>query len=241
MTPDAILMKTRITGLSRRRGSAAVRGSAVAALLLAPLAAGCRGTAPDEFGRPIQGISAVLIGGRFTLPTGDSEDALAYINLESEGGGRDAEVYRLPVRPEPRLYQVEPNDYRLTPARSLFGRHQPTLRFWVDGRAYRVPFPRDILRKPVIPIAPTKIVALGVVEIAVLDRLPGREPTVRVRLNDSADARRELVQSMIRAMMNPDASPELRDSALSWTRALEQTLQDVVTEAERKPPFRPGP
>lgn len=217
---------------------------AVAALFAAAAlaAAGCRGTVPPAHGDPVAGIASVLLGGRFMLPTGETPHGRLYLNLEGEGGGREAEVYRLPVEAKrPILYQVEPNAYRLTPPRSFFGRHQQTLKVQIEGRIYRVPFPRDILRKPPISINPTKVVALGVVEVTVLDRLPGKEPTVRVRLNDTVAARRDLVQQVIRSMMDPAAPPEVRTNAVNWLRALERAHSELVAEAERIQLYKPAP
>lgn len=212
----------------------------LAALCLA--LAGCRGTVPESHGDPVRGISAVLISGRFVLPTGETPIGRLYLNLEGEGGGREAEVYRLPVYPKrPILYQVEPNAYRLSPTRSFFGSHQPNLKVWIEGRVYTVPFPRDILRKPVVSINPTRIVALGVVEVEVSRSLPGRGPTVRVRLNDTVQARRELVQQVIRNMMDPAAPREVRQSAIAWLRGLETTLSELVTEEDRVRLYKPAP
>ena len=212
------------------------------ALLAVLLLAGCRGTVPAKNGKPEQGIAAVLIGGRIILPTGEIQDGSLFINLEGEGG-REAEVYRLPVPPQQAvLYQVEPGNYRLAPTRSIFGRHQASLKIIANGRRLSAPFPREVLRKPKIPIRPTRIVSLGVLEAQVMaPRRPSGEPAVRVRLDDSIETRRRLVERTIRDMMNPEADRDIRDSAVSWTRALENSLSELLAETQRSPLFKPSP
>ena len=148
----------------------------------AALASGCSGTVPKLRGAPEQGVSAVLVGGRFVLPTGETGTGRLSVNFEGEGGRR-AEVYRLPIRPrETLLYQVEPGLYRLSPTRGLFGFHQATLKVRVEDATYRLPFPRDILRKQAYDIKPKKIIAIGVFEAMVQPALPGQRPTIKVRL-----------------------------------------------------------
>lgn len=203
------------------------------------LLAGCRGTVPLLYTAPEQGISSVLIGCRVVLPTGETPTGSLALNLE---GVKNTEAYRLPLEPRRALlYQVEPGLYRLGPTRSIFGFHQDLLKVSVAGHVYKVPFPRDILRKEALEIKPTRIVPIGVVNVELLDHLPGRPATVRVWLDDSLQARRGLVQTEIHAMMDPNADAEERSAALAWTRALDEALSDLVTEAERRPPFRAVP
>lgn len=212
---------------------------AAAAALGAGLA-GCRGTIPELHGTPEAGISSVVIGGRIVLPTGETSSGRLHLNLEMEGGGREAEVYRLPVVPQRSLlYQVEPGVYRLAPTRNLLGFHQARLKVRIEGHTYRVPFPKEILRKPVVDIKPAKIVSLGVLEARVTSTGPGKPPLVRVRLDDSVEARRLIVQDLIRNMMDPRASRDLRESAISWTRALDQTLNELLSERQRIPLYKP--
>ena len=207
-------------------------------LLLLALA-GFRGTVPLLYSSPEEGISSVLIGCRVTLPTGETPTGSLALNLE---GVKNTETYRLPIEPRRALlYQVEPGLYRLGPTRSIFGFHQDLLKVSVAGHSYKVPFPRDILRKEAIEVKPTRIVALGVVNVELLDHLPGRPATVRVWLDDSLQTRRGLVQAEIHAMMDPNAAAEERSAALAWTRALDEALSDLLTEAERRAPFRAVP
>ena len=49
--------------------------------------AGCSGTAPRLNGLPEQGMSAVIIGGRFILPTGETKTATLH---QHRGRGRPA-------------------------------------------------------------------------------------------------------------------------------------------------------
>jgi hypothetical protein len=115
------------------------------------------------------------------------------------------------------------------------------MRIVIEGRVYKVPFPRDILRKPAIDIKPTKIVALGVLDIKIDARMPGRPVTVKVVLDDSVETRRQLVQEKIRAMMDPSVPAVDRMNAIAWTKGLDQTLSQLLTEAQRPPAYRPAP
>jgi hypothetical protein len=203
------------------------------------LLCGCRGSVPALYQPPEAGIASVLIGCRMVLPTGETPDGVLWLNFEDQDGG---ETYRLPVKPQRVfLYQVEPGVYKVGPTRSIFGFHQETLRVVIEGRSYRVPFPRELLRLETYSVKPRKIVSIGIVEVTLSGRRPGQAPTVKVRLDDSATARRSLAEAMIHAMMDSNAPNEMRSSALAWTRALEETLSEVVTEKERSPMFRPAP
>jgi len=123
-----------------------MRKATLLAVAMAALSA-CRGTVPERNAPPEQAISAILIGSRFILPSGQTYNALTHINFESDGGRR-AEVYRLPISGgENFLYLVEPGVYRIAPTRSLFGFYQETMKVRIDGRTYRLPFPRDLLRQ----------------------------------------------------------------------------------------------
>ena len=139
------------------------------------------------------------------------------------------------------LYQVEPGLYRLGPTRGLFGFHQPLLKVRVEEGTYRLPFPRDILRKPALDIKPKKIVSIGVFEVKIEPALPGRAPAVKVRLDDSVEARRQAVQDIIREMMDPTVPLADRESAVAWSRALQNSLMELVSETERAPLFTPAP
>ena len=214
------------------------RLTAAAALVAAFALTGCRGTVPMLNGPPEAGISAVLLGCRMFLPTGETRDGRAALNLEGELG--NGETYRLPVEPQRALlYDVEPGVYRVGPTRSIFGFHQAKLKVVLEGRSYYADFPREIMRKPALDIRPTRLYALGILE-ARLVRLPGRPPELKVRLDDSLQARRSLVQNVIRTMMDPHAGNADRSSAVAWTRALEAELTSIVSQVERGPAYRPG-
>lgn len=207
-------------------------------LLALLLLSGCRGTVPSLNGEPEQGIASVIIGGRIVTSAGETASGKMWLNLETDGG-RDAEVYRLPIRPQQALlYQVEPGVYHIAPTRSVFGLSQANLTVKVEGHTYKVPFPRELLRKGAIQIKPTKIVPLGVLVAEVQKPLPGRRPVVKLRLDDGVPARRGLVQTLIRAMMDPNAPNAQRMSAIAWTRALDQTLIEVLAEPEREPLYK---
>ncbi len=215
-----------------------VFAAAAAAMGLGAL--GCRGTIPERHVIPDQGIAAVLVGGRMILPSGRTRNGRTFVNFETEGGDR-AEVYRLPISgAENSLFPVEPGTYRLAPTRSLFGFYQAQMQVVVEGRPYRLPFPRDILRLSPYVVKPNKIVALGILEARIMPALPGRRPEVRVRLDDSAAARRSVVQDMIREMMDPTRPADARESAIAWSRALQNSLMDIIAEEGRKPMFTPA-
>jgi hypothetical protein len=213
------------------------RASALAAILVL---SACRGTVPDRDAPPEQAISAILIGGRMLLPSGETRQGSTNINFETEGGSQ-AEVYRLPVSGgEDFLYLIEPGTYRLYPTRSIFGFYQANMSVRIEGRTYKLPFPRDIQRLEPYVIKPSKILALGVLEAKVMPALPGHKPEIRVRLDDSIAARRKLVQDTIHEMMDPTRSLDTRESAISWSRGLQNSLQDILSEEDRRPLYTPG-
>lgn len=209
-------------------------------LLFAFGVAACRGAVPERNGAPEQAIAAILLGTRFSLPTGETRGGKTVINFESEGG-RQAEVYRLPVGGgENFLYLVEPGVYRIMPARSLLGFHQPTMKASIEGRSYRIPFPRELLRLPAYEVKPNRILPLGILEYKVQTALPGQPSRVAVRLDDSVEARRKIVQDTIRDMMDPRRSSDVRESAIAWTRSLQNSLLDLLAEEERRPTYKPA-
>ena len=212
-------------------------------IFLLVLCAGCRGTSP-EFGRvPDRGLCSVIIGARFVLSSGRTQSGKAWINLEGEGDHGDGETYRLAVDPGlPMIYQVEPDLYRLAPTRSVFGSPQETIKVLIEGRGYRASFPRELMRKASIAIKPGKLVSLGILEVRATAALPGRPSKLKVSLDDSVEARRQLVQEAIRAIMDPSAPYAYRENAIAWSRALELTLVGLASESETAPLFkRAGP
>ncbi|MBI3563900.1 MAG: hypothetical protein HY079_01735 [Elusimicrobia bacterium] len=214
--------------------------AAAAAAALGLAASGCRGTVPERNALPEQEISAVLIGGRMILPSGETRNGRTFVNFETEGGDR-AEVYRLPVKGgENALFLIEPGTYRLAPTRSIFGFYEPQMKVVIEGRSYRLPFPREILRLEAYPVRPKKIVTLGILEARVLPALPGRKSEIRVRLDDSVAARRKVVQDLIHEMMDPTRPLDARESAIAWSRALQTSLLDILAEEDRKPLYKPA-
>lgn len=206
-------------------------------LVILALAAGslsCRGTAPELYGSAALGYSAMLVRARILVPDGETREGMIWLNLESA-----TERYRIPIRAaETALVRIEPDLYRVHPTRNLLGFVQPQLRVKIAGHTYLVPFPRDILRKDPIEVKPTKVVALGVLEARLLPIQRGRAQRVEVRLDDSNEARRHLIEDLIARMMDAKAPLLMRDSAVSWTRALEQALVQVQGETEHKSTFK---
>ena len=215
-----------------------------AGLLIAStgLMTACRGTIPRSSGEPNQGTSALVIGSRVILPSGDTYSGLMVLNLEGESGGRLAEIYRLPVTPKrPTIFQVEPGTYRLAPSRSLFGFHQPLLKVDIEGAPYRVPFPRDILRRPPIEVRAGRAAVIGLLEARVSPARPGEDATVKVRLDDAISTRRRLVEDIIKDMMDPAKSLSEREHSISWSRALHTALLEISAETERLPLYKSSP
>lgn len=205
---------------------------------LVSLLCGCAGRVPPAGGVPIPGMAGVLIGGRFILPTGETRNGRMYVNLEGEGG-RLAEIYRVPINAkESSLYQLEPGMYRVTPSRNTFGFYGKTVKVRIEGRTYTAPFPRELLRLGAVNAKARKILALGVLEAKLEAALPGQRPILRLRLDDSVVSRRKLVQEVIREMMDPNAPLETREAAIAWSRALENSLMDLLSESERHPLYK---
>ena len=204
------------------------------------LAASCRGTIPERNAPPEQAISAILIGCKLILPSGETRNGRTYLNFESEGG-RQAEVYRIPLSGgENYLYLIEPGIYRITPTRSIYGFYRPTMSVVVEDRTYTLPFPRELLRQHAYEIKPGKITAVGSLEAKVMPALPGQKPTIRVRLDDSTQARRNVVQAIIHDMMDPRKATDVRESALAWSRALQISLMELLSEEEKRQIFKPA-
>lgn len=204
------------------------------------LAASCRGTVPDRNAPPEQAIAAILIGCKMILPSGETRNGRAFVNFESEGG-RQAEVYRIPLSGgENYLYLIEPGIYRIAPTRTIFGFYKPVMNVVIEGRTYSLPFPRDLLRQHAYEIKPGKITAIGTLEAKVMPALPGQKPTIRVRLDDGTQARRNVVQTIIHDMMDPRKSTDVRESALAWSRALQISLMDLLAEDEQRQIFKPA-
>lgn len=202
--------------------------------------AACRGAVPERNAPPEQAISAILINSKTILPAGETRNGRVTINFESEGG-RQAEVYRLPLQSgENYLFLLEPGIYRIAPTRSIFGFYQMTLKVHIEGRTYTLPFPRDLLRQHAYEIKPGKITSMGTLEAKVMQALPGQKPTIRVRLDDSPQARRAAVQSAIRDMMDPRKPLEVRESALAWSRALQNSLMEMLAEDEQRRTYKPA-
>ena len=214
------------------------------AILLAACAAAlssCRGTIPQRDAPAEQDIAAILIGSRFVLAGGETSEGLTHINLESEGG-RNAEVYRLPIAGTGNfLYLLEPGIYHFAPTRSFFGSVEEEMTIRLDGRDHRIPFPRELLRQPPCTVRRSKILALGVLEARLMPALPGQKPQIRVSLDDTVEARRQLVQATIQEMMDPRRPAETRESAISWSRALQNSLMEILSEQEKRPLFKPAP
>lgn len=204
------------------------------------LAAACRGTVPERNAPPEQAISAIVLGCKMILPSGETRAGELFVNFESEGGRR-AEVYRLPLQGgEHYLYLIEPGIYRLAPTRSHLGFYQEEMKVVIEGRTYQLPFPRDLLRQHAYEIRPAKIISMGIVEARVMPALPGQQPTIRVRLDDSPQARRTVVQNTIRDMMDPRRTKEVRESAIAWSRALQNSLMDLLSEEEQRQLYKPA-
>jgi len=211
--------------------------AAVAVLLLCA----CSGTVPERDAPPERGFAAILIGGRMILPSGESRDGVAPIDFETKNGGADAETYELPIpAADVAFYRVEPGVYGLAPTRNFFGTSRGVMTVRIADREYTTSFPRELMR-PSFDAKPRKVVVVGVLETTVLPALPGQKPQLRVRLDDSATARRELVQSMIRTMMDPNQSNAARDNAVSWSHALQEQLQAVLAEETRRPLYESAP
>ncbi len=202
----------------------------------------CSGTVPERNGPPEQAIAAILIGTRYVLPTGETRNGRMSLNFESEGG-RQAEIYRLPLNGggENFLYLLEPGTYRIMPTRSSFGFHQMTLKAVIEGRAYRIPFPRELLRLPAYDVKPSRILPLGILEYKIQAALPGQGSRIAVRLDDSVEARRKIVQEVIRDMMDPRRATDVRESAIAWTRSLQNSLLELLAEEEKRPNYKPAP
>ena len=204
------------------------------ALLAAAALAGCQGTVPTLHGDPAAGFGAILVRGRAMTPSGETFRARMALGLESE-----EYKYVLPFVPgRSTLYIVEPGSYRVTPLRGIFGFPESSLAVVVEGRVLRVPFPRNVLRLDEIRVRSGHVVPIGVLDVSVT-RAPGeRRPQVQVDLDTSKPTRRRLVEEQIQHMLDPRVDTEQRESAISWTAALDQALVDVQSDPDLKPAYK---
>jgi hypothetical protein len=204
------------------------------------LGAGCSGSIPLRNGRPEQGIAAIILGARFITPAGETQSGVFHVNLEGQDSMR-SETYRVPVLPhQTMLYQVEPDVYRFNVTRNWLGWPQPRLKVRIAGRTYRMPFPREVLRKPPLDIKGKKVFSVGVFEVKLQQALPSQAPKVTVNIDDSIPTRRQLVQDVIHQMMDTSIPVEERETAIAWSRALQNALLSILSEAEteRAPLFK---
>ena len=214
----------------------ALGGRWATGVLLAASLAGCRGTTPSRNADPSLGMGALLMRGRLITPTGDAASGRLHIDFES-----DSEVYRLKLSPvETTLYAVEPGIYRYHPTRGIIGLPQTLLRVVINGRGYKTPFPMDILRRDRITVGPGKVVPLGILEARIEPVRGTAGMKLSVRLDDSVAARRALVQEMIHKMLDAETDPDLSQTAIAWTRALDQALVVLQGSSDRRPAFKPG-
>ncbi|MHB2025881.1 MAG: hypothetical protein ACYCPQ_04485 [Elusimicrobiota bacterium] len=198
--------------------------------------AACRGTAPIAQDRPHAGMAAVIIAGQFQTPNGPAKKGDSFINLES----REGDVYRLRVSSgKTILYQIEPGFYHFAPTRSLFGTPKKTLRVAVNGRNYRIAFPKELINESAFEAKPSHVAILGLLAISISAPLPGRGPIVNVNLNDMVSDRRAIVQGLIGEMMAPSAARSVRKSALSWLNSLQTAL--IRLSAEPQSPLDASP
>ena len=95
-----------------------------------------------------------------------------------------------------------------------------------------------ILRRGTLTVRPHRVVPIGVLE-ATIERPPGsRRPRVTVRLDDSPSARRKLVEQKIEHMLDPRIPLEIRDTAVTWSRALNEALLEVSADDGKGPAFK---
>ncbi|MBI5631165.1 MAG: hypothetical protein HY921_09815 [Elusimicrobia bacterium] len=200
------------------------------------LAAACRGTIPELHEPPSRNVGGFLVGLKISTElSGEASSGKFILNLES-----GSEIYRLALEPgQSYLYQVEPGIYRLAPERSLFGGRRTLMSISAQGQEYQLPFPRELDRHESLSVEPGDILVLGRVEVSVAEAQAGREALVRIRLNQSVAARRDLVQAMIRKIMDPSQPLPARESALSWVQALEKNLRRLFGEKEKGPALAP--
>lgn len=111
----------------------------------------------------------------------------------------------------------------------------------LEGRVYRLPFPRELMRRTPYEVKPGRVLAIGVLEASLPPALPGQQSQMRVRLDDSIEARRHLVQDMIKTMMDPRRPASVRDNAIAWTHALQNSLMELLSEEERRSLYKPAP
>ncbi|MBI4346719.1 MAG: hypothetical protein HY553_07675 [Elusimicrobia bacterium] len=196
---------------------------------------GCQGSIPPSRGDGRFGYGAILVRGICKTPAGETRRARLALNFES-----DDHRYIIPFTAGmTSLYVVPAGTYRLMPLRGPFGITERTLGIVIENRALRVPFPRDVLRKDVFVVKREHVVPIGILEVEA-EREPGeRRMKVKVRLDDSRNARRRLVQDKIASMMDARVPADQREEAVNWTAALDQALVTVESDPDIRAPYKP--
>jgi len=213
------------------------RMNKAAPLVLACMVAGCQGSAPARNGAATSiSNSAVLVRARLSLPSGELHSGFIDFDIES-----DVRNYRLRALPETTLYVVEPGAYRFSPVRGLFGKVKDELRLDFNGRTHTIAFPLSLLRHNSIVVKPHRIVSIGIVE-AKLERVSGSlEPKVSFSLVEDRTTQKSLVEDMIHKMMDKNVEPEMRETAVAWSRALQEAMVQLQEVQDASPTFKPGP
>lgn len=222
--------------MNRRRS---VVGLPLALAALAPivLLLGCQGSTPPRNTTPTAvSNAAVLLRAKLSLPSGEIRSGYIDIDIES-----DANDYRLRALPGTTLYVIEPGAYHFSPARGLFGSVKNELVINFNGRSKPITFPLSLLRHDSFDVKPHHIVSIGILE-ARLENVSGSlEPEVSFRLVDDPTTRKSLVEDMIHKMMDKNLDPDTRDTAVVWSRALEESLVELQEVQDASPSYKPGP
>ena len=199
--------------------------------------AGCQGTTPAKNATPNAiSSSGLLVRCRVYLPSGEIQSGYVDFNLESEGRS-----YRVRALPSTTLYVVDPDSYHFSPVHGVFGAVKNELAIDFNGRVYKIPFPLALLRHDSIIVKPHHIVSIGILE-ARLERVSGSlEPQVRFALLEDVRTRRSLVEEMIHRMMDKNVDLETRETAVAWSRELQEALVGLEEAQDAAPTYKPGP
>ncbi len=192
---------------------------------------GCQGSVPANQSDPGAGGSAVLLRGRFLLPSGEINDGSVAINLES-----DQASYQLTTLPkQTQFYAVKPGSYRIAPVRNILGNAQDELVIDFNHESYRVPFPHEWLDHAPIIVQPGSIASIGILEARLSPAGSSGESQMTIRWFDDVQSRRELVQDMIRVAVDPKVSPDTSHNATNWSMALDRALIELQQSNDSAP------
>ena len=185
---------------------------------------GCSGSVPTQRddNEGSSELSAVLIRGRLTTPSGELRAGKLFLNLES-----DKQKYRLTVyAKQTTLYQVQPGRYHLAPTRTVLGSQEKNVRLEINGKQINLSFPEDMAEHDPIVLKTGRVVPIGIVDVRFSPSQDPNKASVTVSLDDTQETCTTMLQAMIQWIMGPEISDTEREPLMMWAQPMERALME---------------